>query len=262
MRAHTHIYALGFDDKTNTLYKGNNHSVLAANAFQHTSGPADICNFVRTTIICLLYRPYNSRDSSAGIATGYGLDCRSSILRRDKIFLSTSSRPALEYIQPRIRWALGGSLTEVKRPGNEANHLHLEPRSRRVDYAYTLPYVLPLPYLYPPLTRKHSTSIACIYLCFHDAVSNTNVFLFGWQWLMDWRGQCKKSGFGQILWHYLSVALQPFVGPWPLFSFLIFYTLSRTPWTGDQPVARPLPAHTGQYKHRINAHKHPCLKWD
>jgi hypothetical protein len=26
------------------------------------------------------------------------------------------------------------------------------------------------------------------------------------------------------------------------FSFLIFYTVSRTPWTGDQPVARPLPA--------------------
>jgi hypothetical protein len=56
--------------------------------------------------------------------------------------------------------------------------------------------------------------------------------------------------------------LQPFVGPWPFFSFLIFYTVGRTPWTGDQPVARPLPAHTGQHKHRINAHRHPCLKWD
>jgi hypothetical protein len=28
-----------------------------------------------------------------------------------------------------------------------------------------------------------------------------------------------------------------------LFSFLILYTVGRTPWTGDQPVARPLPAH-------------------
>jgi hypothetical protein len=27
------------------------------------------------------------------------------------------------------------------------------------------------------------------------------------------------------------------------FSFLILYTVGRTPWTGDQPVARPLPAH-------------------
>jgi hypothetical protein len=42
---------------------------------------------------------------------------------------------------------------------------------------------------------------------------------------------------------YLSMALQPFVGPWPLFSFLIIYTVCRTPWTGDQPIARPLPIH-------------------
>jgi hypothetical protein len=27
------------------------------------------------------------------------------------------------------------------------------------------------------------------------------------------------------------------------FSFLILYTVGRTPWTGDQPVARPLPTH-------------------
>jgi hypothetical protein len=42
---------------------------------------------------------------------------------------------------------------------------------------------------------------------------------------------------------YLSMALQPFVGPWPLFSFLIFYTNGTTPWAGDQPIARPLPTH-------------------
>jgi hypothetical protein len=27
------------------------------------------------------------------------------------------------------------------------------------------------------------------------------------------------------------------------FSFLIFYTVGRTPWTGDLSVARPLPTH-------------------
>jgi hypothetical protein len=27
------------------------------------------------------------------------------------------------------------------------------------------------------------------------------------------------------------------------FRFLILYTVGRTPWTGDQPVARPLPTH-------------------
>jgi hypothetical protein len=27
------------------------------------------------------------------------------------------------------------------------------------------------------------------------------------------------------------------------FSFLMLHTVSRIPWTGDQPVARPLPIH-------------------
>jgi hypothetical protein len=39
------------------------------------------------------------------------------------------------------------------------------------------------------------------------------------------------------------MALQPFSGPWPLFSFLILYTVGRTPWMSDQPVARTLPTH-------------------
>jgi hypothetical protein len=38
------------------------------------------------------------------------------------------------------------------------------------------------------------------------------------------------------------MVLQPF-GPWPLFQFLNLDIVGRTPWTGDQPVARPLPAH-------------------
>jgi hypothetical protein len=28
------------------------------------------------------------------------------------------------------------------------------------------------------------------------------------------------------------MAVQPFVGLWPLFSYLIVYTVGRTPWTG------------------------------
>jgi hypothetical protein len=42
------------------------------------------------------------------------------------------------------------------------------------------------------------------------------------------------------------MALEPFVGPWPRFQLLEFYTVSRTPWTGDQPVARPLHIHRTQ----------------
>jgi hypothetical protein len=53
----------------------------------------------------------------------------------------------------------------------------------------------------------------------------------------------------------LCWALAAFIVPW------FVYTVSRSPWTGDQPVARPLPA-PGQHKHRMNAHRHPCLKWN
>jgi hypothetical protein len=54
---------------------------------------------------------------------------------------------------------------------------------------------------------------------------------------------------------YLFMALQPFVEPWPFFQLLKLYTVGRTPWTGNQPVARPLPAHW-------RAHRRLCLKWD
>jgi hypothetical protein len=45
-----------------------------------------------------------------------------------------------------------------------------------------------------------------------------------------------------------SMALQSFVGPWSLLHFRnLFYTDGRTPWTSDQPVARPLPTHSTTY---------------
>jgi hypothetical protein len=48
---------------------------------------------------------------------------------------------------------------------------------------------------------------------------------------------------------YLSIYLSIygstvlFVGPWPLFRCLNPMHVGRTAWTGDQPVARPLPTH-------------------
>jgi hypothetical protein len=45
---------------------------------------------------------------------------------------------------------------------------------------------------------------------------------------------------------YLSVYLwlySPLLKLGRCFSFFIFYKVGRTPWTGDQPVARPLTAH-------------------
>jgi hypothetical protein len=53
---------------------------------------------------------------------------------------------------------------------------------------------------------------------------------------------------------YLSMALQPFVGPWPLFQFLDLFTQSvRLLGWGIRPSQGPY-LHTEQYKHRINAH--------
>jgi hypothetical protein len=46
-----------------------------------------------------------------------------------------------------------------------------------------------------------------------------------------------------LLWFY-----SPLLHLGSIFSFLILHTVGRTPWTGDQPVARPLPTHG------INAH--------
>jgi hypothetical protein len=59
---------------------------------------------------------------------------------------------------------------------------------------------------------------------------------------------------------YLSMALQSYVGPRPLFSCLILYTVGTTPWTGDQPVARPLPTHrTTQTQ---NKRTQTSMPWD
>jgi hypothetical protein len=46
----------------------------------------------------------------------------------------------------------------------------------------------------------------------------------------------------------LLLLYSPLLGLGRFFSFLILYTVGRTPWTGDQPFARPLPTH------RINVH--------
>jgi hypothetical protein len=41
-----------------------------------------------------------------------------------------------------------------------------------------------------------------------------------------------------LLWLY-----SPLLGFGCFFTYLVLYTVGRTPWTSDQPVARPLPKH-------------------
>jgi hypothetical protein len=52
-----------------------------------------------------------------------------------------------------------------------------------------------------------------------------------------------KEKLYNLLLLIIFMALQPFVGPCRFFSFLILHTVGRTPWTGDQPIARLLPTH-------------------
>jgi hypothetical protein len=68
------------------------------------------------------------------MTTGYGLDGRSSIPGRVKIFLFIVPRPALRPTQPPIQRVRGGPLFPgVKRPGCEADHSpHLVQGSRTV----------------------------------------------------------------------------------------------------------------------------------
>jgi hypothetical protein len=54
-------------------------------------------------------------------------------------------------------------------------------------------------------------------------------------------------------WHFLSIYLwlySPLLSLGRSFTFLIIYayTAGRSPWTGDQPVARPLPTHRTTHK--------------
>jgi hypothetical protein len=46
-------------------------------------------------------------------------------------------------------------------------------------------------------------------------------------------------------------------------SFLILYTVGRTPWTVNQPVSRPLPTYrTTQTQNKRTQYRHLCLEWD
>jgi hypothetical protein len=65
-----------------------------------------------------------SRDSSSGIALGYGLDDRGFESREGlRLFLFTIvSRPALGPTQPSVQWVPAALSQGVKRPQSEADH--------------------------------------------------------------------------------------------------------------------------------------------
>jgi hypothetical protein len=82
------------------------------------------------------------------------------------------------------------------------------------------------------------------------------LFTFGkknWVWTIDKQWHHVRLVFTALRQHtnifhtstrrHSIMALQPFVGPWPHSEFINLYTVGKTPWRRDQPVARPLPTH-------------------
>jgi hypothetical protein len=66
-----------------------------------------------------------------------------------------------------------------------------------------------------------------------------------------------------ILYYFIQWLCSPFVGPWPLLQFRNHvYTGVGTPWTSDQPVARPLPTHRTTQTQNKRTHRHPWLESD
>jgi hypothetical protein len=55
------------------------------------------------------------------------------------------------------------------------------------------------------------------------------------------------------------MVLQPFVGPWPLLSFLIYtQSVGLLGWA----VRRKASSYTRNNANRINAHRHPWREWE
>jgi hypothetical protein len=129
-----HIHSVTCEWRFPELY------ILALHTDLHNSSSSPHNEITETT-----YR-VRSRDSSVGIATGYGLDdwaVRVKNPGKDKNFIfSTSSRPALGSTQPPIQWVPGALSPEVKRQGREDDHSPptcVEVKKMWI-YTSTLPY--------------------------------------------------------------------------------------------------------------------------
>jgi hypothetical protein len=161
--------------------------------------------------------------SSVSIVTGYGLDDLDSIPGSEKNSLLQSVQTSFGVNAAFYTRGAGHSFPGVKRPRREIDHSPLSSDEVRNGGA-----ISPLP---------HTSS---------------------------WRGACLITHRDNSTFTCRDISLWLYSpnGSWPLFHFLNLYAVSRTPWTGDQPVARPLPTHTEEHKHRLNEQRHPCLEWD
>lgn len=104
-------------------------------------------------------------------------------------------------------------------------------------------------------------SLMYIYILIHSSpatsvTSYMSTFSHYQTWLTWNTGASWQNIFGFVQSLFLSLWLYSPLDLGRFFSFLILYRVGRTLWMEDQPIARLLPTH------RINKHRHPCLKWD
>jgi hypothetical protein len=74
--------------------------------------------------------------------------------------------------------------------------------------------------------------------------------------------KCCRVTFLDMHTHNLSTALQSLVGPWLLFQYIDLFTHSIGFHGWGMSSSQGCYLHRGHHKHRINAHRHPCLKCD
>jgi hypothetical protein len=85
-----------------------------------------------------------------------------------------------------------------------------------------------------------------------------------WSWLLELFiiYLLKMLYYYYYYYYYIIImALQPFVGPWQLFSVSWSYTQS-VGHLGGGSARRKASVYTQNNTNRINAQRHPCLEWD
>jgi hypothetical protein len=138
-----------------------------------------MCICIKCRITIILSWSYSIRlravDSSVGIALGYRLEVRGSRVRFPAglgIFLfTTASRTALGPTQPPIQWVPGALSLGVRRPGREADHPHLVPRSKNEWSYISIPH-------YAFMAWSSAKAQGQIYLYLHSVRLSASVSTF------------------------------------------------------------------------------------
>jgi hypothetical protein len=106
---------------------------------------------------------------------------------------------------------------------------------------------------------KRAEIIVMLFLSVLSPLSFWTSWLISWNlvWMLShWRPPRPRNPI------YLSICIWLYspCGPCPLFSFLILYTVGRTPWMGDQPVARLQPTYTTQTQNKRTQTSMPWVR--